>query len=91
MATEAIQTIYVWQGTDKNGNKTKGEIQGSSQASEGETENESVALPSPESDGTEQASDSDEDCDMGDGIYVRGDHYKKLIVTMVATRAYRFL
>jgi type IV pilus assembly protein PilC len=32
MATEAIQTIYVWQGTDKNGNKTKGEIQGSSQA-----------------------------------------------------------
>ena len=32
MATEAAQTIYVWQGTDKNGNKTKGEIQGSSQA-----------------------------------------------------------
>ena len=32
MATEAIQTTYVWQGTDKNGNKTKGEIQGSSQA-----------------------------------------------------------
>ena len=32
MATEAIQNIYVWQGTDKNGNKTKGEIQGSSQA-----------------------------------------------------------
>jgi len=32
MATEAIQTIYVWQGTDKNGNKKKGEIQGSSQA-----------------------------------------------------------
>ena len=32
MATEAVQNIYVWQGTDKNGNKTKGEIQGSSQA-----------------------------------------------------------
>jgi len=32
MATEAIQTIYVWQGTDKNGNKKKGEIQGTSQA-----------------------------------------------------------
>lgn len=32
MATEAIQDIYIWQGTDKNGNKTKGEIQGSSQA-----------------------------------------------------------
>jgi len=32
MATEAIQNIYIWQGTDKNGNKTKGEIQGSSQA-----------------------------------------------------------
>jgi type IV pilus assembly protein PilC len=32
MATEAIQNIYVWQGNDKNGNKTKGEIQGSSQA-----------------------------------------------------------
>jgi len=32
MATEAIQTTYLWQGTDKNGNKTKGEIQGSSQA-----------------------------------------------------------
>jgi len=32
MATEAAQTIYVWQGTDKNGNKTKGEIQGASQA-----------------------------------------------------------
>jgi type IV pilus assembly protein PilC len=32
MATEAAQTIYLWQGTDKNGNKTKGEIQGSSQA-----------------------------------------------------------
>lgn len=32
MATEALQNIYVWQGTDKAGNKTKGEIQGSSQA-----------------------------------------------------------
>lgn len=32
MATEAVQTTYLWQGTDKNGNKTKGEIQGSSQA-----------------------------------------------------------
>ena len=32
MATEAVQNIYLWQGTDKNGNKTKGEIQGSSQA-----------------------------------------------------------
>ncbi len=32
MATEAVQNIYVWQGTDKAGNKTKGEIQGSSQA-----------------------------------------------------------
>lgn len=32
MATEAAQTIYVWQGTDKNGNKTKGEIPGASQA-----------------------------------------------------------
>lgn len=32
MATEAAQTLYVWQGTDKNGKKTKGEIQGSSQA-----------------------------------------------------------
>lgn len=32
MATEAVQNIYIWQGTDKNGNKTKGEIQGSSQA-----------------------------------------------------------
>lgn len=28
----ANQTIYVWQGTDKNGNKTKGEIPGASQA-----------------------------------------------------------
>lgn len=32
MATEAIQNIYTWNGVDKNGNKTKGEIQGSSQA-----------------------------------------------------------
>ncbi|MDA1371577.1 MAG: type II secretion system F family protein [Proteobacteria bacterium] len=32
MATEAVQNVYLWQGTDKNGNKTKGEIQGSSQA-----------------------------------------------------------
>lgn len=32
MATEAVQTTYLWQGTDKNANKTKGEIQGSSQA-----------------------------------------------------------
>ena len=32
MATEAAQNIYLWQGTDKAGNKTKGEIQGSSQA-----------------------------------------------------------
>lgn len=32
MATEAAQTTYLWQGTDKNGNKTKGEMQGSSQA-----------------------------------------------------------
>ena len=31
MATEAVQTMYLWQGTDKQGNKTKGEIQGSSQ------------------------------------------------------------
>ena len=32
MATEAVQNIYLWQGMDKAGNKTKGEIQGSSQA-----------------------------------------------------------
>ena len=32
MATEAAQTTYLWQGTDKSGNRTKGEIQGSSQA-----------------------------------------------------------
>jgi len=32
MATEALQNTYLWAGTDKTGNKTKGEIQGSSQA-----------------------------------------------------------
>ncbi|MBQ13093.1 MAG: type II secretion system F family protein [Gammaproteobacteria bacterium] len=32
MATEAAQTIYLWQGTDKSGNKTKGEVPGASQA-----------------------------------------------------------
>ncbi len=32
MATEAAQTLYLWQGFDKNGNKTKGEIPGASQA-----------------------------------------------------------
>lgn len=32
MATQAAQPIYVWQGTDKNGNKTKGELAGASQA-----------------------------------------------------------
>lgn len=32
MATEAVQTTYLLQGTDKQGNKTKGKIQGSSQA-----------------------------------------------------------
>jgi len=32
MATEAAHSIYVWQGTDKNGTKTKGEIPGASQA-----------------------------------------------------------
>lgn len=32
MATEAAQNIYIWQGTDKGGNKTKGEIQSASQA-----------------------------------------------------------
>jgi len=32
MATEVAQNIYVWQGTDKGGNKTRGEIQSSSQA-----------------------------------------------------------
>lgn len=32
MATEAAHAIYVWYGTDKNGNKAKGEIPGASQA-----------------------------------------------------------
>jgi type IV pilus assembly protein PilC len=32
MATEAVQTIYLWQGLDKTGSKTKGEIPGASQA-----------------------------------------------------------
>lgn len=32
MAVEATQNVYLWQGTDKTGNKTKGEIRGSSQA-----------------------------------------------------------
>lgn len=32
MATEAVQNIYLWQGTDRNGHPAKGEIQGSSQA-----------------------------------------------------------
>jgi type IV pilus assembly protein PilC len=32
MATEAAHNIYIWQGTDKSGNKTKGEIQSASQA-----------------------------------------------------------
>ncbi|MBT8146209.1 MAG: type II secretion system F family protein [Gammaproteobacteria bacterium] len=32
MATEAVQSVYVWQGTDRNGKKTTGEIPGSSQA-----------------------------------------------------------
>ena len=32
MAAEAAQNIYIWQGTDKSGNKTKGEIQSASQA-----------------------------------------------------------
>lgn len=32
MATEVAQSIYLWQGFDKNGNKTKGEIPGTSQA-----------------------------------------------------------
>ena len=32
MATEGVQTTYLWQGTEKIGNKTKREIQGSSQA-----------------------------------------------------------
>lgn len=32
MATDAAQRIYTWQGLDKNGNKAKGEIPGTSQA-----------------------------------------------------------
>lgn len=32
MATEAVQNTFLWQGTDKNGNKAKGEIQGASHA-----------------------------------------------------------
>ncbi len=32
MATEVAQSIYTWQGLDKNGNKAKGEIPGTSQA-----------------------------------------------------------
>ena len=32
MATEGVQTTYLWQSTEKTGNKTKGEIQGSNQA-----------------------------------------------------------
>lgn len=32
MATDVAQNIYIWQGTDKSGNKTKGEIQSASQA-----------------------------------------------------------
>lgn len=32
MATEAAQSIYTWQGFDKNGNKAKGETPGTSQA-----------------------------------------------------------
>ena len=32
MATETAQTVYHWQGTDRNGNKSKGEMPGSSQA-----------------------------------------------------------
>jgi len=32
MATEVAQTIYLWQGVDKSGNKSKGEIAGTSQA-----------------------------------------------------------
>lgn len=32
MATEAVQNTFIWQGTDKNGRKTKGEIQGASMA-----------------------------------------------------------
>ena len=32
MATEAAQNTFIWHGTDKNGNKAKGEVQGSSMA-----------------------------------------------------------
>lgn len=32
MSTEVAQVVYIWQGVDKNGKKTKGEIPGSSQA-----------------------------------------------------------
>jgi len=32
MATEAVQSVYVWHGTDRNGKKATGEIPGSSQA-----------------------------------------------------------
>ena len=32
MAAAVAQSIYIWQGKDKNGNKTKGETPGSSQA-----------------------------------------------------------
>jgi type IV pilus assembly protein PilC len=32
MATESAQSVYVWQGFDKNGNKSNGEIPGTSQA-----------------------------------------------------------
>lgn len=32
MATGTAQSVYLWQGTDRNGNKSKGEMQGSSQA-----------------------------------------------------------
>ena len=32
MAAEATQTVYLWQGTDRAGNSTRGEIHGSSQA-----------------------------------------------------------
>lgn len=32
MATEAVQSVYVWQGFDKNGNKSSGQIPGTSQA-----------------------------------------------------------
>ncbi len=32
MATKILQSVYVWQGLDKNGNKSRGEIPGNSQA-----------------------------------------------------------